>query len=198
MRPQQQRGRERRAALIQAAAEIAATDGFGAVSHRSVATRAGVPLGSTTYYFRSLDDLLGEVAGELVNECQIRATEVVRTAPPGPFQPDQAAELLARAVLPGEDFPRVLSYYEQLLSAARHPAVAAALSAARPRLEQMVRQALTKTGYAEAVSSDLTLAVVDGAALSALSEGRSDVVGFVAEIVTELLRPRRPRSIRQQ
>lgn len=32
--------------------------GFDAVRHRAVATRADLPLASTTYYFDSLDDLI--------------------------------------------------------------------------------------------------------------------------------------------
>jgi len=34
--------------------------GLRAVSHRSVAAEAGVPLAATTYYFRNLDDLITE------------------------------------------------------------------------------------------------------------------------------------------
>ncbi|WP_243274331.1 TetR/AcrR family transcriptional regulator [Streptomyces albus subsp. chlorinus] len=33
-------------------------DGIAGLSHRAVAREAGVPLGSTTYYFATLDDLL--------------------------------------------------------------------------------------------------------------------------------------------
>jgi len=40
-----------------AVAEIAEV-GIGQVTHRRIAARAGVPLGSTTYYFPTLDDLV--------------------------------------------------------------------------------------------------------------------------------------------
>ncbi len=149
-----------------------------------MARRAGVPLGSTTYYFGSLDELLGAVAGALVDECLDRGSAVVAAAPPGPYSPESAAALVAEAVLPGDE--RILGYYEQLLSAVRHPAVASALGNARPRLIAMVSDALDTTGYAGHMSADLALAAVDGAALSALSEGRPDVRGFVAEITAEL------------
>ena len=182
--PQQQRGRERRAAVVRAAAEIAAEAGFAAVSHRSVAQRAGVPLGSTTYYFSSLDELLGAVAGAMVDECLDRGSAVVSAAQPGTYSPKEAAALVTEAVLPGDE--RILGYYEPLLSAARHPAVASALGQARPRLMAMVSRALDTTGYAGRVSADLVLAVVDGAALSALSEGRPDVRVFVTDVTAEL------------
>lgn len=48
----------RRDRLVEVALSIMLTGGVQGVSHRAVATKAGVPLGSTTYYFRDLDALL--------------------------------------------------------------------------------------------------------------------------------------------
>ena len=50
----------RRAALLDAAAELAAEIGAGAVTHRAVAARAGVPLSTTSYFFGSIDELVTE------------------------------------------------------------------------------------------------------------------------------------------
>src|SRR4051794_34000809 len=52
------KGERRRAALVEAAAELLVEGGFDAVRHRAVADRAGLPLASTTYYFDSLDELV--------------------------------------------------------------------------------------------------------------------------------------------
>jgi len=52
---------ERRARIARAAIEVVAERGIDGVTHRAVAAAAGVPLGSTTYHFATLDDLL-EVA----------------------------------------------------------------------------------------------------------------------------------------
>uniref|UniRef100_UPI002455522B TetR family transcriptional regulator n=1 Tax=Nocardia wallacei TaxID=480035 RepID=UPI002455522B len=52
------KGERRRQALVAAAAELLLEGGFDAVRHRSVATRADLPLASTTYYFESLEDLI--------------------------------------------------------------------------------------------------------------------------------------------
>ena len=49
---------ERRQRIIDAAIRIVELKGIAALSHRSVAAEADVPLGSTTYHFASLDDLL--------------------------------------------------------------------------------------------------------------------------------------------
>ncbi|WNE95891.1 TetR family transcriptional regulator [Streptomyces luomodiensis] len=49
---------ERRQRIIDAAITVVGERGIGALSHRTVAAAADVPLGSTTYHFASLDDLL--------------------------------------------------------------------------------------------------------------------------------------------
>lgn len=48
--------RPRRIAL--AALEVVAKNGVEGLTHRAVAANAGIPLGSTTYHFATLDDLL--------------------------------------------------------------------------------------------------------------------------------------------
>lgn len=57
----------RRNAIVLAAAELIVEVGVDAVTHRMVAARADVPLGATTQYFDTLDDLR-EVALELLIE----------------------------------------------------------------------------------------------------------------------------------
>ena len=47
----------RRQQIISAAADLIAQEGSHKITNRSVAERAGVPLGSTTQYFKSVDDL---------------------------------------------------------------------------------------------------------------------------------------------
>ena len=47
----------RRRAIVEAAAELIAHEGTRKLTHRRVAERAGVPLGSTTQYFASIDEL---------------------------------------------------------------------------------------------------------------------------------------------
>jgi len=58
-RPQRARDPEaRRTALAGAAVEVIAEVGIGRTTHRAVAARADLPLGSTTYYFPTLEDLI--------------------------------------------------------------------------------------------------------------------------------------------
>jgi DNA-binding transcriptional regulator YbjK len=44
--------------ILRAAIRVIAADGLEAVTHRRVAAEAGVPLGSTTYYFASREELV--------------------------------------------------------------------------------------------------------------------------------------------
>lgn len=49
---------DRRARIIDAAIRVVGAKGIAGLSHRSVAAEADVPLGSTTYHFATLDELL--------------------------------------------------------------------------------------------------------------------------------------------
>ena len=62
------RGVQRRAALIEAAADLLLEQGLAALSHRAVAARAGLPLAATTYYFASVDDLRDEALEHVADE----------------------------------------------------------------------------------------------------------------------------------
>ncbi|GAA2016525.1 TetR family transcriptional regulator [Nakamurella flavida] len=50
----------RRDRIIDACLDVVAADGVAGTSHRKVAAAAGVPLGSMTYHFTGIDDLLHE------------------------------------------------------------------------------------------------------------------------------------------
>jgi DNA-binding transcriptional regulator YbjK len=54
------RGAARRIALLDATVRVIGRGGIAAVDHRAVAAEAGVPLGSTTYYFASKEDMVAQ------------------------------------------------------------------------------------------------------------------------------------------
>lgn len=60
----------RRRAIVHAATELVLELGLHQVSHRKIAERAGVPLGSTTQHFATLDDLLIAAVAELAAPAQ--------------------------------------------------------------------------------------------------------------------------------
>jgi DNA-binding transcriptional regulator YbjK len=49
---------DRRGRIIDAAIRVVGAKGIAGLSHRSVAAEADVPLGSTTYHFKTLDELM--------------------------------------------------------------------------------------------------------------------------------------------
>ncbi|WP_369199631.1 TetR/AcrR family transcriptional regulator [Streptomyces sp. PU-14G] len=51
---------QRRERIIAATLDLIAEEGIARVSHRRIAARAGVPLGSMTYHFSGIDQLLRE------------------------------------------------------------------------------------------------------------------------------------------
>ncbi|WP_211714940.1 TetR/AcrR family transcriptional regulator [Nocardiopsis sp. MG754419] len=57
--------RARRRAMVEAAADLIAETGALDITHRRVAERAQVPLGATTYYFSSLEELTAAAVGRL-------------------------------------------------------------------------------------------------------------------------------------
>ncbi|MEU4580391.1 TetR family transcriptional regulator [Nonomuraea sp. NPDC023979] len=86
---------ERRRRIVEAACDLIPEVGVGGLTHRLVAARADVPLGATTYYFKTLGDLveaaleaaaeltaewLRRWAGELASAADVPATLAVLTA----------------------------------------------------------------------------------------------------------------------
>lgn len=73
---------ERRQRIIDATARIIGSRGMNAVTFRSVATEAGVPLGSTTYHFVDKDDLLRSTVQSLKERSNEHIGAVLRRAIP--------------------------------------------------------------------------------------------------------------------
>lgn len=58
----------RRTRILDAALDVLVTDGAAGITHRKVAARADVPLGSVTYHFASLAELQAEAFGWYVEQ----------------------------------------------------------------------------------------------------------------------------------
>lgn len=89
---------------------------------------------------------------------------------PGGAPADDPAGVVVDAVLPPGDDAAVRAHYEQLLAAGRVPALAAALGDGRARLDAVLAALLVE--LRSPVPAALALAVVDGAVVAAVSEGR--------------------------
>ncbi|WP_314649192.1 TetR family transcriptional regulator [uncultured Microbacterium sp.] len=84
----------RRREITRAAAELIVEAGVEALTHRKVAARAGVPLGSTTQYFATLDDLRDEALRELVREIEEHVEKTRAAVEAAGATPEAIARLL--------------------------------------------------------------------------------------------------------
>ncbi|NEE48018.1 TetR family transcriptional regulator, partial [Streptomyces sp. SID8455] len=118
---------ERRTRIIDAALRVIAADGIAGLSHRTVAAEADVPLGSTTYHFGSLDELLtAALRRSNENFAQaLRDSEVGGAVPSGEGTGAGLADELTRVL--GEWFAgergAIELEYELYLAALRRPAL---------------------------------------------------------------------------
>jgi len=165
--------------------------GFAAVSHRSVAEHARLPLSATTYYFTSLDDLLAEALSGLADRWHEQARAVIESLPArlaGPQATADAIVSVATLASMGDASPMgVMVLYERYLEAARHPALRGAIATYDQHLDGLVSEILRRAGLEhDPTSARLVLAVVDGAIMRALAEGR-DHRESVAHVLTPML-----------
>ncbi|AEE45063.1 hypothetical protein [Cellulomonas fimi] len=161
------KGERRKAQLAAAAADLVLREGPGALTHRRVAAAAGASLSATTYYFADLDELAA-AAGRALVAAWVAHAEGVLAASDGPVA--DAAGRVVDAVLPPGDDEQVRAHYEHLLGAGRNVALAGAIADARAELDAVVARLVDRVGLR--VPAAVAVALVDGAAVSALSEGR--------------------------
>ncbi|GAB2995396.1 TetR family transcriptional regulator [Amycolatopsis acidiphila] len=126
---------ERRIRIARAAIQVVAERGIDGLTHRAVAAAAGVPLGSTTYHFATLDDLL-EVA---LHEAAANNVRVLREWEENlPPDTDFAAALseLVMSYL-HEQYPQTVVEYDLYVAALRRPRLRAATAAWDAALTQL-------------------------------------------------------------
>ncbi|MDT0346932.1 TetR/AcrR family transcriptional regulator [Streptomyces litchfieldiae] len=111
---------ERRERIIQACLDVIAESGVAGTSHRKVAAAAGVPLGSMTYHFSGMDELLQEAftrfASSVIDQFERRMSAATDTE-----SAKQAITALITAEVFGRQRDLVLTH-ELYTLAARQPA----------------------------------------------------------------------------
>jgi len=183
------RGERRLVQLRAAAAALLAEQGFGALTHRALAARSGVPVASTTHYFRGVDDLVLAAADELAEQRLARARAVVAGLPRRRTSAAAAARVVARVVLGEEPSPAELSATaERYLQAGRVPQLRPLVAAWNAELRGLVAQALDACGRpVTPARAHVLVAALDGLVLAALAEGADDPVGAVVRPLARLL-----------
>lgn len=151
---------ERRQRIIDAAIRVVGRNGLGGLTHRAVAAEADVPLGSTTYHFSTLDELM-VAALRQTNEgfAKVVAARGGLDDPRG----DLAGEL---AALLGEwlagDRTGVELEYELYLAALRRPALRPVAAEWADGLAEVLAR------RTDAVTARALVALMDGICLQVL------------------------------
>jgi DNA-binding transcriptional regulator YbjK len=170
------KGERRRYALVRAAAELLCEGGFEAVRHRAVASRAGLPLASTTYYFSSLDDLIAaavEYIG-MVEAAKMRGRidGLSRRRRGSESTADVLVDLLV------DDDPRgdqLISRYERYIACARQPGLRDIQRRILQQRTDAVGEAVERSGRcARAEMLAALVCAIDGAVVSALVDDTGD------------------------
>src|SRR4051794_16559962 len=109
----------RRERIAEAAIAVVAERGVEGVTHRAVAAAAGVPLGSTTYHFATLDDLLVVALGTAAERNVDRLRGWERDLAADADLAAALADLVTRALT--EDRVQTVVEYELYVAALRRP-----------------------------------------------------------------------------
>jgi TetR/AcrR family transcriptional regulator, regulator of biofilm formation and stress response len=178
----------RREQILDATLRVIGRDGREAVTHRAVAEEAGVPLGSTTYYFDSRDDLLGQalehVAAQEV-ERYARLGEDLRDVKSGR---ELADRLLSELVAAAEDRVAYIAEYELWLEAGRRPDLREAAQSWCNAEQGAVAVALEKLGSSDPrADASIVVAALDGLGERVLAR-EEDPAAAAKELKPELRR----------
>jgi DNA-binding transcriptional regulator YbjK len=150
---------DRRDRIARAAIEVVAVHGVEGLTHRRVASAAGVPLGSTTYHYATLDDLLAAgleaAAAESAAELKIWEEGLA-----GRDLVDATTELIISSIRSQRQ--RIAVRYELYVAALRRPRLRPISTEWSRLLAGIYRQ------YTDEVTADALAAAVDGLWISCL------------------------------
>ncbi|MEU2281073.1 TetR/AcrR family transcriptional regulator [Streptomyces sp. NPDC013178] len=185
------RGEQTRARLFDAAVHLIAEEGWGAVTTRKIAERAGVRPGVVHYHFATVTDLLVDAALDATRRELGRGLDLLREAG------DVATGLrqVLRAVAEyAADEPLTALLSETLLAARRIGRLREELSALLRELRAVTAEWLRSTGRAEEpeASAVVLLAALDGLVLHLLLDPElptESLAGPLARLAEQAGRP---------
>lgn len=136
---------ERRRDLCDAAIQLLADDGAKGLSHLKVDRKAGVPAGTTSFYFRTRSALLLATAERLA-ELDLANLQSVADDPEA-GRADRSPSLLSQVVIASGREPelsRTRARYELTMQAARDPQLAATLAHGTDAFTKLHREILVQ------------------------------------------------------
>ncbi|WP_213815127.1 TetR/AcrR family transcriptional regulator [Glaciihabitans sp. dw_435] len=168
-RPRRARGELRRQQLLDAAIQVIYERGVSGATHRAIAAHAGVPASSTTYFFDTIDDLIGEaLSGVMLREIQ-RLDELQQQVEADDLTPEQTIDAFVDLVAGASDADYT-AQFEVYLFASRKPALQARTVEIIAATRRTAEAALRRYGVRDAVgASAAVIAMIDGFALHRLA-----------------------------
>lgn len=156
---------------MQATLAVISRSGIPAVTHRSVAEEAGVPLGSLTYWFATKDDLLREALRRFVEEEADRLSGIAAQLADG-VAPADAARSFAEVLEAGHTRPDQIAQFELYLEAARNPALRPIAEEGLRAYEAVAVAALRSVGVDDPEEmAPLFVSLADGLGLRRIASG---------------------------
>jgi DNA-binding transcriptional regulator YbjK len=136
---------ERRRDLCDAAIELLAGDGAKGLSHLKVDRQAGVPDGTTSFYFRTRSALL-RAAAERLAELDLESLQSVADSASGRRNHSSPSPLSQVVIQAGSEpqLSRTRARYELTMQATRDPALAAILEQATDGFTKLHREILVQ------------------------------------------------------
>lgn len=172
----------RRRSILDAVLRVVAEGGVDAVTHRRVAAAARVPLGSTSYYFASRDDLLREAFRQHAGDVYGSLDALAEGRPLGSAD-DLVAFLVEMVRRELVDPSMVLVEYELIVRAARDPELAREVNVYERNLAARLAEALERLGVPSPLEAARTLiALVRGFELERLTRPAAELADLRARL----------------
>lgn len=182
------RGLERRNLLLQTTLALIADRGISAVNHRSVAEAAGVPLGSTTYWFDSRQQMLTESLEQFVREEISVLNERLEGLLADELSPSRLADEFVALLMTqlGEDRWRTVAQYTLLQEAIRHPELEAVCRDWTDAWDEALAGVFTTLGVpSPELEAQMFLSMLDGLLLNQLATPCPDAEGSLIRPAVE-------------
>lgn len=178
----------RREQILDAALRVIGRSGRESVTHRAVAEEAGVPLGSTTYYFDSRDDLLRQALEHVAAHEVERYGELGKELLSVSSGRELADRLISELVAAAEDRVAYIAEYELWLEAGRRPELREAAQSWCDAEQRSVAGALEALGSSDPrADASLVVAALDGLGERVLAR-EEDPAAAAKELRPELRR----------
>lgn len=183
---------DRRTALLEATLQLVGEGGLSAVTHRAVERAAGLPHGSTTYYFKTKQQLLEAAVERLLEVDRARADEVVHAISRTLASRRPLAQLdldaIAAAIVAWLEQDRVyqLARYELFVESARRPELKAPMAAGGEAFLRVLEPIVLAAGSRDPRrDARIALAMANGLMLEQLARPEPD---FATTVLPAALR----------